>query len=616
MTISSGLPCGGCGGFLLPGETELDFAGATAGGRLELGARFAGPDIRATLAAFGLPVDELDPALLRRGEGRFRLVLEEAQAAVPELSASFEQLRLSGAGTLRYGARPALGLGLTVDRLELSRWLPNGLDLATATRALGTVDVNLRLAAEQASWGEAVLERAALDAAVEGGKITLRRLSGRLAEADVAASGTVTLGAQPRLQDLTLEASGPAARGLVALLPGSWPDRSALAAMPVALRLSGGGTPDALALRGEAELGELRAEANGTFDLPGAKGSGTVTLRHPGAPRLAAEALGMPLPWLGEGSFSLVAHLAAGPQGVAAESFELVAGELRLGGQLALAPGPRPKLAGRVTAERLPLPLPPLRGTEPLGLDMLAGFDAELALEAVRVEAAGAVIEQASAALKLADGRLALERIRGRLDGGALEAGLVLDVAGGAPQASLEFKLSDATLGGPLLGLPFDLSAGRGEVAAQLTAEGHAPAGLLGTLAGGWRAALRDGVVTGFDLGAAVAATALPELTEAEAAARRALLTGATAFDRLELQGAIEAGRMRLETGQLTTEAGAGGTLSGEADLPRGVLDLRLGVRPAQGEAPELGLRVTGPANAPRALPETADWARWRAERG
>jgi hypothetical protein len=197
---------------LLPGETELEFAGATAGGRLEVGARFAGPDIRATLGTLGLPVEELDPALLRRGEGRFRLVLEESLASVPELTASFEGLRLSGAGTLRHGARPALGLGLTFDRLDLRRWLPNGIDPAAATRALGGLDVNLRLAADRASWGEVALDRAALDAAVEGGRVTLRRLSGRLAEADIVASATATLGPQLRLADVMLEANGPAAR--------------------------------------------------------------------------------------------------------------------------------------------------------------------------------------------------------------------------------------------------------------------------------------------------------------------------------------------------------------------------------------------------------------------
>jgi hypothetical protein len=603
---------------LLPGETELDFAGATAGGRLEIGARFAGPDIRATLAALGLPVEEPDPALLRRGEGRFRLVLEESQASVPEFTASFEDFRLSGAGTLRHGPRPALGLGLTVDRLEVGRWLPNGLDLGRAARALGGMDVNLRLAADRARWGEAVLDRAALDAAVEGGRVTLRRASGRLAETDIAASGTLALGQQLRLQDIMLEASGPSARGITDLLPGTWPDRSALAGMPLALRLTGGGTAEALALRGEAQLGELRAEANGTLDLPGRRGSAALTLRHPGAPRLLAEAFGTDVaPWLGEGSLSLVANVSAGPPGVSAESFELVAGGLRAGGTLGLTNGARPRLIGRVAAERLPVPLPALRSTEPLGLEALAGLDAELTLEAAQVEAGGVTAEAASASLRLADGKLRLERIRARIAGGTLDGALAIDVGGaGPPRAALEMKLAEATLAAPLFGLPFDLAAGRGEVALRLTAQGHAPAGLLGTLEGSWRATLRDGVLTGLDLGAATAATALEDLTAADAAARQALSTGATAFDRLELEGAIEAGQLRIGTGRVTTEAGATATLGGVADLVSGSVDLRLGARPAVPEAPELGLRVTGPATAPRTLPETADWARWRAERG
>ncbi|PWS37187.1 hypothetical protein DFH01_10010 [Falsiroseomonas bella] len=603
---------------LLPGETELDFAGATAGARLEIAARFTGPDIRATLAALNLPVEDLDPSLLRRGEGRFRLVLEESQAAVPELAATFEDLRLSGAGTLRHGPRPALGLGLTVDRLDLGRWLPRGIDLDQLGRAVGGMDLNLRLAAETARWGEAVMERAALDAAAEGGRITVRRLSGRLAEADVIASGTAQLGRQLRFSDITLEANGSNARGLFDLIPGTWPDLRPLAAKPVSLRLSGGGPAEALALKGEAELGELRLEATGTLDLPAGRATAATTLRHPGAPRLLNEAFGWDVgPWLGDGSFSLIGNLAIGPNLLSAESFELVAGGLRAGGQLAFGFAPRPRLAGRIVAERLPLPLPGLRSTEPLPLDALAGFDAEIALEAGRVEAAGTVLQEASAILRLASGRLALERVAGKLAGGRVEGGIAADLtASGAPRLALEMQLIDSTLAAPLLGLPFDLTAGRGDVAARLTANGHAPAAMLATLSGSWRTTLRDGVLTGLDLAAAAGATGLGDLAEAEAAARRALTAGATAFDRLEAAGSVEAGRIVVESGRVTTESGATAMLSGSADLPRSTLDLRFAVRPAAAEAPELGLRVTGPAAEPRVLPETAAWARWRAERG
>jgi len=44
------------------------------------------------------------------------------------------------------------------------------------------------------------------------------------------------------------------------------------------------------------------------------------------------------------------------------------------------------------------------------------------------------------------------------------------------------------------------------------------------------------------------------------------------------------------------------------------VLDLRLATRPVP-EAPEVGLRLSGPAAAPRRVPELAPFLLWRAER-
>lgn len=603
---------------LLPGETELEFAGATAGARLELGARFAGPDMRTTLGALGLPVEELDPTLLRRGEGRLRLVLEDAQAAVPEFTATLGDIRLSGAGVLRHGARPALGLGVTMDLLDLPRWLPNGLDPVQLGRSFGALDLNLRLAADRVLLRDAVAERASLDAAVEGGRITLRRLSGRLAETDIAVSGVATLAPQIRLQDLNIEASGPSARGMVALVPGGWPDRTALAGMPLAIRLSGGGPLDALALRGGAEFGELRLEASGTLDLPQRRGTASLTLRHPGAPRLLAEAFRSDAgAWLGEGSFSLVTSVTAGPQGIGAESFELVAGGLRARGALALALGERPRLSGRIVAERLPLPFAGWRSADPLGLEALAGFDAEVAIEAARIEMAGLTAEEASTTLRLSEGRLRAEALRLRIAGGQLQATMLLDLPqAAAPRIALEGTLSEASLGSALFGVPIDLTAGRGDASFALEATGHSPAAVLGTLSGEARLALRDGVVAGFDLAAAAQATVLPDPVAAERTTRRALLGGATAFDRLEAVTRIDNGRLRLHEARLAAEGGATATLSGEVDLARGSFDIQVLARPASPEAPDLGLRLTGPVDSPRALPETAAWARWRAERG
>ena len=48
-----------------------------------------------------------------------RLVLEANQIEAPEFLLMLDGRRLAGAGTLRLGAKPALGLGVSADRLEL-----------------------------------------------------------------------------------------------------------------------------------------------------------------------------------------------------------------------------------------------------------------------------------------------------------------------------------------------------------------------------------------------------------------------------------------------------------------------------------------------------------------
>ena len=106
----------------------------------------------------------------------------------------------------------------------------------------------------------------------------------------------------------------------------------------------------------------------------------------------------------------------------------------------------------------------------------------------------------------------------------------------------------------------------------------------------------------------------LPDLGEAEAALRRALGGGATEFERLEGAARFADGRAALEGASLSTESGAAASVEGSVDFGRGgALDLRFATRPVA-EAPEIGLRVSGPAAEPRRLPELAPFLRWRAE--
>lgn len=598
---------------LLPGEMEIELAGASAGTRLELALRFAGPDLRATLASFGLPVEGALPDRLRGTEGRARLVLEETQLAVPEMGATLDGARLTGGGVWRFGARPSFGIGIAIDTLDLDGLVPQWPDWSATAARLGAADVNLRFTADALTLRGQRVERAAVDAAVEGGRLAVRRLSGRVAGADLALSGTATLAAVPRFSDLSLEVVASSARGLFDLLPPGWQPEPVLAEQPLALRVAGGGPADALALRAEGELAELRIESQATLDTGARRVQGALTLRHPGAPRLLSALWhGRDMSWLGEGSFSLITSLLVGPAGATAENFELVAGLLRTRGALTLAlGGERPRLAGRLTAERLPLPDPPWRSTEPLGLAALGGIDAEIALTAQRIEVPDLPpIQDAKAALRLTGGTLDVTGIEAQVSGGALGGEVsIATPPGAAPRARLSLRLSGAAVTGPLLGLPIDVTSGLAEAELALEAEGHSPAALAASLSGSLRLGARDGVLAGLDLGALQAAAGA---AEPEPAMRRALEGGVTGFDRLDLAATIDGGVARIAPAALAGPAGPAAA-TGQVDLARGTLDVAITARPGAAEAPEVALRLQGLLADPQRVVELADWARWRA---
>ncbi|WP_198379426.1 AsmA family protein [Roseomonas sp. KE2513] len=601
---------------LLPGGTMAELNGATAGERLEAALRFSGTDLRATIdalgAALGLGTDWIAPARLRSGEGRARLVVEPGSVAVPELTATIDGARVSGAGVLRHGPRPALGLGLNLDTLDLEGWLRPGLDWPTASRLLGGIDANLRLAAERARAGNVTLERASLDAALENGRLTLRRLAGRLAGGDLAVSGNALLGTAPRLSDATVELAAPNTRALASLLPPRWALGAALTDQPLTLRGTLNGTPEALALQLGADLGEARLEAAGTLDLPGRKGGGSLTLRHPGAPRFLADALGIHLgEWIGQGSLSLVASLGVGPQGAAAERFDLVAGALRASGALSLAlDGPLPRLTGRVAAETILLPAVAWSSRAPLPFLALRGAEGELGISIAQLDPAGLpALADLRGRLRLAGGVLSLEEAEAALGTGTLRGSASLDASREVPRATLSATLRGASINGPVLGLPIDVLTGDADAEARLEATGSSLAALVATLSGNASLAVRRGVLTGLDAAAAGRAAA----TGDEPALRTALSSGATGFDRLTLRTTLSAGRASLAEGTATGE-GVALTLRGDLDLPRAAIDL-LATEAPEGPVPPVGIRLTGPIADPRRLPDLTPWQIWRAQR-
>ncbi len=583
----------------MAGDTTLELSGGGGATRLELGLRWRAARPAEWLAAAGLAPRLAPPE--GPAMGSLRLSWEGGAFAVTELAAQLGPSRIGGGFVWRPGARPNLALGLEFDRLELAQ---SSTAIVAALRdAAGEADLQLRLSFGQLRLGDELWERLALDGATENGRIVLRRLAGRHLGLDVVLAGTLSVPAA-RLSEMTLEAEGPAGQ-LLERLGVARPD---LAAAPLRLRLSGGGALDALALRLESDIAEARLESQLTVDWPQQRVQARLTARHPGATRLLAQAFARPAPdWIGEGSFSLIANLGWRPgEGRGAwnaESFELVAGELRGRGQVALA-GDRPALTGRLALERLPLP-------DWRGLDLGAwpGVDLDLALTADRVAARGLpVLEAASARLRADASALRLEEGRASLAGGSVTAALRVQQA--APwQLAFEGSFADIVLAAPLTGRPLDIAAGRISGELRLEAAGATPPAWLRSATGEGSLTLRDGVVQGFDAPAAAAALGWADPGTGLAAA---LEGGATPIERAALRFTLAEGRLTLTEGALGAEAGLALGLSGSIDLPQDRLSLRLSLPVPEG-APPVALELTGPSLNPRREVDLAPWRAWRA---
>ncbi|MBY0339319.1 MAG: AsmA family protein, partial [Acetobacteraceae bacterium] len=384
-------------------------------------------------------------------------------------------------------------------------------------------------------------------------------------------------------------------------------------ALPVRLRLAANGPAEAVALRLEADGADARLEAQGQLDAGAGRLQGSLTLRHPGAVRLLGQLGWTDADWLGPGSLSAILSGSLQPGQATAENLELVAGALRLRGQGGLAwDGPRPRVTGRLSAERLPLPAIPTRSLAPLALDDRARFDAELSVAAEAVELPGLpVLTAATATLRGAEGAWQLDGLRGRVAGGEVQA--TLDLAAQAvPTLGFEGRLTGGVISAPLTGGTLDLTAGAVEGAWRLRSRGSSPAALIANLEGEAAVTLRDAVATGVDVPAIAAAGEERVAFLADAALRAAMVGGATPLDRAALRLALRHGIATLDGTELTAEGGAAATLGGALDLLRGTLDLRLAVPLPNG--PDVALRLFGAAVDPLRVPEIAARLRFLAE--
>ncbi|MBV8400155.1 MAG: AsmA family protein, partial [Acetobacteraceae bacterium] len=484
---------------ILPGEASLRFAGRiTRPDRAEpslIGsAQLDAPDFRTTLAWLtpgGFSGIELPAGILRRAKLKGDIRARPGEITVDGLQGEIDGSDTSGRLILQAGSPPAIHAELTIGRLDLGAWSPDGLSRRSEPfRVTAGFNAELHLTAAQVVWRSVSVQHLVLDFGLGGERLALRRLQGEVQGIHLAASGVIEAG---RLAEFTLQAVTRDAGPLGTLIPAGWPSTPALWSGPASLSLTAAGASDALSVHLGLDLADARLEAQPVIDLGTGQWSGPATLRHPGARRLIATlgvlqpfgALTMPS-WIGEGSLSLLAQMAGAPDRIDMDSFDLTAGSLRAKGQLALdRSAEEPRVSGRIEAEAIPVPLIDWRSPDPLPLKVLEGWHGSLHLEARKVLADfSPVLEQLAFEMTVAGGALRLDRVTAQLGGGILAGSATVDTHANPPAAAVSGSITEATTRAPLFDEPWDLDSGRVAGSFSLTASGYSPGALLATLAG------------------------------------------------------------------------------------------------------------------------------------
>jgi hypothetical protein len=621
---------------VLPGNGRLQMTGRVARDdpahpRFEGDATLAAPVLRTTLRWLrdavpgALPtniVAGVPEEVLQRATLSAHILASGGELSLHQVLGSVDDTSIGGSVSFKRAEPPAIIADLTLDQVALDPWLPAHLPMPNElSRLAAGLDAELRLSIRRANLAGARLQDISLDAAMEAGSIAVRRLGATVNGMQLVVSGL--LGEGGRIGDGNFTLVTADATPLAAMAPAGWRATPALWKGPAKLDVQASGPPEAVVLGVRLSLADARLDASPTINLLSDDWSSTVTLRHPSARRLVAT-LGLParpglagLPgWLGDGSFALVAHLAGAPGRLDAESFDLTAATLRATGKLALDhTGTTPNLSGRISADSFGLPVLNGDSDVPLPIGLLHGWQASVTVEVGQLLAGSRLIlRDISGTVSLAQDVLQISALIGKFGGGPFSAAFTFNAADSPPSLGVQGQFTDAAIAGPLADLPLDLLSGRAAGSLSLNSSGFSPVTILATMAGHMAMTITDGALSGIDLFRVKLAAAKPELAAAKAAVIDALEHGTTGFDRIDLAAGLAHGDLALESVRLHGSAGDA-ELSGGINLPTEALELRLVLRPALPNPPEIALRLTGPLDHPNHIPELDNLSRFVAER-
>lgn len=633
---------------LLPGGSDVVAGGtlSATGGEpvLDLRMEANADNLRGVLEWLKQDVKDVPPDRLRKASFSGRIQGRPGRVEVTGIDLRVDTSRITGGVAYVDRGRPAYGVRLDIDRLNIDAYLPPPAEApVTAAPAGGTptngrssgpldalrrVDVNLQLSAGSLTVRNMTAHGLVVDATAAGGALVLREAKvADLAGVSGQASGRIGRLSPPGQLDLTVNAAAESLAGLARFV--AWPPAAPTPERLGSVTLRGrfGGDLERLTLDVDLAAAGGTLAAGGTVADLATKPQADVTLRtaHPELGALVS--LLSPTAASGAyGPIDLYGELRGGSETVSVKALQgTVAGISLRGEGTYRADSARPRLelalqTGDVDVDRLVAPPPPAKpepgradsaaprpaprpapGGDTLDLSWLNAVDGRIALTSSAVAGAGLRLENPALRAVLEGGVLTLEQLDGGLLGGQVGAtGQLAAPVDGMPQARLALTLVKAKPGSLAGDRALGIGGGTIDLDAELAAFGRTPQAMVRSLSGQGRLAARDGMVRGFDLAAlAQRLTRLDRPQDAIQALAQALQGGDTPFATLDGSFTVERGVARSDDLALSSPLGEA-TAAGQIDLPAGTVNAQVRVQVRADEAlPPLTLRLTGPIDTP-----------------
>ncbi len=661
----------------LPGAAQVrvfGFVGSDPAKRnVDLSVQAGASNLRGLLEWLGVgtgtvPADRLRRAAVTATVG----VTPDGMIRVRDADLLLDAAHGKGALDLRWGDKPAFGLSLTVDQLNLDAYRAEAAAAAApdAARPVPAAapadqpaapaaarepalplwerfDANLDLRVGRLTVGSQPLDRFAARGRWQSGVLEVSALQADIGgEGKLSASGRIAAKGEgaPRVDALKAVVATPRADRLLGLLPVSLPgfvrDWRALTAT-----LSADGPLADLQAEASAAVADVRFTLGGRFDAVrmAPVGDGDVTLSAPTLGALAAAFGAEVAPELArKGTVEIYVPLNGDTHGYAIPALTATAGDIALTGELtAKTDGPRPRLDARLKGNLLPL-FAPLRAAERRTADRraaapsasavsadtpatsapaawwtaLRGFDGSLDAAFDAVVGPTLSAEAVAAKARLENGVLSVERLAARLLGGNAEASGRADLTA-LPKLTATVRAKDIAVDAksPLFAGNAPL-AGRFDLSAAGESTGGDVNTLLRGLDGKGEVSVRDGSFAGVDLGAVNdrlgKVKSLQDLVSAVEAGGR----GRTAFSSLSGHFAVAGGVLKSDDLKMVAPSGLGSAV-GTADLAarRINADVRFALASLK-EAPPLGLKLQGMWESPRVIFDSGEFQGYMIQKG